>query len=524
MSYDTNQRSEMGAFLPLRDSWRAFCLGQFSMVHLLFFMVFCFAAYGFQVLVPAFRADDIIQLQPASGDSAMFLLQGRWGYYWIFEHILDTGSGGLGGAFIGITMQFVAAYLLALVIGLRFGGSIFVFCAIATISLHFAFLFSFDSTRLAYPLGNLLAAVGLYLCYRNRPLLGVLFFALAPGFYPASIQVAIAGALGASLKNVLEGSRFFDLGNLLKYALLLLAGLLLYTFGTKFIYSFFDQELIRSELGLGTMFSLGNFDRFVRLFSDWSVPFLTGFRNEYLTNWVVLPSAGLVFCFVYFVGLRTFVRRSFIRGFYSLALLFLLLISPYFLSFAAPLSEVFPPRTLFVFGIVYAVLASLVFENLLKQWSEASGNGIQKTFSKVSGVFASLVGLFLAGHILMANEYALDDHLASQADILAVNRIISRIESVAYAEGVDMSRKIPIYVLAKSGWPLSGPRGDIRSARYPEHAQSWFFSFLDNRFDPVFGWSEREKQHELRPVAENAPIWPHEDSVMVHNGAVIVVF
>ena len=505
-------------------SWKRFCCGEFSAVHFSLLAFLAFATYGFQFLVPAYRADDIIQMQPASGDSMMFLILGRWGYYWIFEHILDTSSGGFAAGFAGLLIQIIASYLVARVIGLRHGGSIFFFCALTTISVLYAYLFSFDSTRLAYPIGNFLAAAGLFLCFRKHPVLGILCFAASPGFYQASIQIAIAGAVGASLKQTLDGKRGFDLINLVKYALLILAGLVLYLVGTKVIYSALGIHLARSDMDLATLLSMENVERFLRLFSSWSIPFFSGFRVEYFSNWVVVPSGVAVLIFLYFVCLKTFSKRLICRGVYALALLLVLLVSPFLLSLAAPLREVFPPRTLFVFGLVYGVIVALPLEDLIGRWFRATGPVIDRWLKRASCGMAVAAGSLLFGHMLLANEYAVDDHLASQADLMAVNRIISRIETVGAAEGLDFSKPIPIYVYAKTPWRRAGPRGDIRSARHPEHARSWIFSFLDERFEPLFGWSSRVEQSKLKPLAEERPAWPDEESVFIHDGAVVVVF
>ncbi|MGE9290080.1 MAG: glucosyltransferase domain-containing protein [Puniceicoccales bacterium] len=507
-----------------RFSWKAFCCGEFTAFHAFLLILLAFATYGFQFLVPAYRADDIIQMQPASGDSMMFLILGRWGYYWIFQHILDTSSGGVAAGFAGILLQILAAFCVARVIGLRSGGAVFFFCALSTITVLFAYLFSFDSTRLAYPIGNLLAALGLYLCSRKHPVLGVLCFALCPGFYQASIQVAIAGAVGASLKNTLDGKRGFDVGSLVRYALLILVGLILYIVGTKVAYSLLDIHLARSDMELAALFSVENLDRFRRLFFSWSIPFLSGFRVEYFSNWIVVPSGIVVAVFLYFVCLKTFSQRLFCRGGYSLGLFLVLLVSPFLLSLAAPLQELFPPRTLFTFGMVYGILVALPLDDLFRRWGAAVSRTTDRVWQRISTVGVGIASFLLFGHMLLANEYALDDHLASQSDLMAVNRIISRIEMMGPSEGIDFTRPVPIYVYARSPWQKAGPRGDIKSARHPLHSRSWIFSFVDNRFQPVFGWNHREEEAVLKPLAEQRPVWPDPDSVFVHEGSVVVVF
>ncbi len=505
-------------------SWKGFCCGKFGPFHFLLLALLVGVTYGVQFIVPAFRADDIIQLQPASNDSQMFLILGRWGYYWIFEQVLDTSSGGIAAGFLGLIIQIYAAILVAKVIGLKSGGAVFFFSALATISVLFAYLFSFDSTRLAYPIGNLLAAGGLYLSFRKHPFLGLLCFAASPGFYQASIQFAIAGALGASLKNVLEDARGFDLAGLVRYAVLIFLGLVLYLVGTQVVYGLLQVDLARSEMELATLLSVENWQRFVRLFSDWSMPFVSGYREEYFSNWIVLPSAVALLGFLYFIGLRTFCRGKLARGLYAIALLLVLLVSPFLLALAAPLREDFPPRTLFVFGLVYGVILALPMERLCTLWREIERERYDGVFRRISLGLGLVGGFILSGHMLAANEYAVDDYLTSQADLMAVNRIIAHIESIGVENGVDFSRPVPIYAYPKTPWRNAGPRGDLPSARHPDHARSWIFSFVDFRFDPIFGWDDRAEESRLKELAKERPVWPHPDSVFVSKGAVVVVF
>ena len=504
--------------------WKGFCCGELSLVHFLFLVLLGFLAYGHQFLSPAFLADDVIQLQPASKDSQMFLQAGRWGYYLVFRYLLDEGSGGLAAGSFGLIFQIYAAYLVASTIRFRNTGATFFFCAFFVVHVFYAHLFAFDSTRLAYPIGNLLAALGLYAGFRRRHVIAIGCFALAPAFYPAAIQIGVAGAVVAVIVGHFRGEPGGGPSDLLRYAFLIFFGLVTYFVSMKVGFKVFEiPPLERSDFEISTLFSVEYFARLERLFLSWSVPFISGFRTTYFTNLVVWPYGIFFLLFAYLVLKTMVIRREIFGGGFLMILFFVLLVSPYLLAFAAPMREEFDPRSLYVFGLVGGAFAAVPFDGVLVQWSRSIGGRWEGFYRILVRVLAVLMMAMLAGNIILANKFSTDDQLASQSDLLAVNRIIYRAEQVAASAGLDARNSIPIHVFVKSSWRQAGPRGDLSSARYPAWSKDWIFRLVDNRFIPLPAWHRAIIGEELDRLAKSRSAWPHEDSVFVEDGIVVVV-
>src|SRR5215472_6593400 len=56
--------------------------------------------YFYQGVIPAFNADDIMQMQWPD-DTLTFIAQGRWGYYWIFGFLMHSNPAPLFSTIVG---------------------------------------------------------------------------------------------------------------------------------------------------------------------------------------------------------------------------------------------------------------------------------------------------------------------------------------------------------------------------------------------------------------------------------------
>src|SRR5215203_2262900 len=107
-------------------------------------------SYFYQGVIPAFNADDIIQMQWPD-DTRTFLTQGRWCYYLVFVFIMHSNPAPLFSTAIGLTLIVATCVIAARILELRLAIATAIFVLISTISIYYGELFSFDSTRIATP-------------------------------------------------------------------------------------------------------------------------------------------------------------------------------------------------------------------------------------------------------------------------------------------------------------------------------------------------------------------------------------
>ncbi|MBY0277290.1 glucosyltransferase domain-containing protein, partial [Candidatus Binatia bacterium] len=156
-------------------------------------------AYGFQGIVPAFNADDVMQMQNPH-DVHAILAQGRWGYAWLFGVVQDSAYLPLLSTAVGALLLCCTAAIAAAVLGFELTVSRFAFVVVASVSAYYGELFSYDSTRVAVPLGNLAAVLGLAWAVRGRRVTGTVVMALAPAFYPAASELAATVLVAYALR------------------------------------------------------------------------------------------------------------------------------------------------------------------------------------------------------------------------------------------------------------------------------------------------------------------------------------
>ncbi len=235
-------------------------------------------AYLYQGIVPAFNADDIMQMQNPQ-DTLGILAAGRWGYYFVFRVLMHTDPLPLLSTVLGTVCLVGSAVLAAQMLAFRFAAAALSFILVASISVYYGDLFSYDSTRLAFPFGNLLAIAGLFGFFRGQRAAGVMLLALAPGFYPVASELAAAVLVAVAIRRL--AWPLGDTSTLLWAAAALLASLVLYMLVTRVAYAAFGLEL-NGRTRLDPLAAIHRFHDILDLFRTHSMPLLakTGERHS----------------------------------------------------------------------------------------------------------------------------------------------------------------------------------------------------------------------------------------------------
>jgi len=475
------------------------------------------AAYLYQGLVPAFNADDLIQLQEPE-DAGNFLAQGRWGYYLVFAVLQGHSPLPLLATLIGVALMLVMALLAARLMHLRQPAAVAVLVLLASISPYYGGLFSFDSTRIAYPLANLLAVAGLAaLCSERRVhwLAGIALLSLAPAFYPAAIHLAAVVLLARALAELLQCERLSMPWPLLRAAAGLLLGMLLYLLVTQVMRAGFGwPSSARNEIDL--LAAIERRREILCLFSHHSMPFLAGFRCRLPMEPLAIRGALQTVALLGFLSFNALALWRLWQGGRwripaFLLLQFLLLIAPWFLILVSAGSP-FPPRSLYPLALVYAFFLAWQVQQLAPAGGWASRLRL------------GLLGIALVGTVGAAaqiNARAFDEYMASRSDLLATNRIISRIETVLANPSPDAPadlRRVPLVVI--HDWPdIAGPTGRVGTSRAQAWSRERIFRFVDRRFEAA---SDAAREAALA-ASEGRSRWPARDSVFLHQGVAVVV-
>ncbi len=454
-------------------------------------------AYCSAIILPAFNADDVIQTQAISGDYNTFLSQGRWGYYIIYAIISGANPLGPAGFVFGLVILSSAMYLASKLLNFKSQFAELAFVLIASISLYYSSVFSFDSTRLAYPLAVLLAILGVQLTIRNRFLLAIICFAVSPSMYPSSTQVALtlgcAFAMFAAKRSTSEPITF-----LFKLAIFIALGLIIYVLSTHFV-AHLKGIPLSGRSAVDPIGALKNFDRITKLFLGHSLP--SGYQLPYFNKALIVITSGLMLLFALAVAVSLPVTRI------PLALLIFagLICSPYALAFATPLDE-FSPRALIAFSIVHATFAAFAIETF----------EFKKV--KIAAYTTAIAALsYLGITSVQINASAFDEYLSSRNDVLYTSRIIQKIDDVISGSSIPMSGPIPIAVRFKTPYS-SSPSGEPATARSAPWSKEWIFRQVDPRFSPVGPEVAEDLLSDAPDVA-----YPDSRSVYIKDGAVVVV-
>lgn len=467
----------------------------------------CVATYGTQIMYPSFNADDIIQIQPIAHDYNNFLAQGRWGYFLVFRSLLGTNPGGLFVFVLGMAILSFSAFLAATFIGLRHSIPSLFFMLFATISLYYASLFSFDSTRLAYPIANLLSLAGLSAIKGRRTAAGIILLSLAPAIYPASFELAGTVFLSRLVFMLAETPLRELFRTIVLYLFCFIAASLLYFISLHASVQISGIPL-NGRSSIHPLAALSSFARIRLLFIGHSVPFLDGWQMPYFTVPMKILSGIIYVFFMIYVGAYVAFHRGFVLLVIFFLLVLLLVVSPYSLAFFTLKS--FPPRSLFPFGVVFGLFSAMPMTLALRR-DASRGRSIPLLLGLLAISFITLSGIAIS-------SYAFDEYLASKQDLWATNRIISRIDHIIAHSKINFKHGIPIAVDVRHSF-LSGPRGIVGSARTAPWSRAWIFRLVDRRFVPT---TAKERRAALAG-ARSHDAWPAANSVYINNGAVVVI-
>jgi hypothetical protein len=472
--------------------------------------------YFYQGAIPVFNADDIMQIQWPD-DTWSFIAQGRWGYYWIFGFLMHSNPAPLFSTIVGVALLVTTGLIAAHILEFRLAITIGVFVLVGAVSVYYGDVFSFHSTRIAYPFGNLLAAAGLFALIRRPRLVGVVLLAIAPGFCQVASELAAVILVGWALRRLMEPRGLAVLPELIWATAGFVASLVLYFAGTRVAYALLGMPL-NERMSLD---ALALFHRFheVRALVTHSLPILgleapeldqsglvRGPGKSYLPTAVKMCATALGAAFLTFSVVAAY-RSSGARAAAAAVVLNLaLLVAPWFLILASG-GAGFPPRSLYALSTVHAIWGAALLEA-----SALSGPR--------AAVLASLTacGLLVLASATRVNELVFDQYLASQSDLLATNRIIARIDDLLADTPGAPTDDIPLAVIYDRP-TMSGPRGAVWTARQAPWSREFIFRLVDRRFH----WVPPARYQHAWQAAQMHPEWPARGSVFLDDGVVVVV-
>lgn len=482
------------AYKPMKAIWDD------AKKHLLGPLAFaCLLAYSSFIWLPAFNADDIIQSQPVSGDYNTFLAQGRWGYFFIYKVIQGANPLGPAAMILGALLLLASSLIASYEMPIRNNLARSYFVLVSSISLYWAQCFSFDSTRISYPVSILLSILAYALIRRARYIVGIICLITAAAIFQASVQVFLtfvsATALLALCRKTPVGKVF---KSIVKYVACLSIALALYLLSIK-ISSLFTGIPLASRSEVNPLAAITASGRIMKLFSGHSLP--KGSSLPYFTS--ILEALNWILMIGFIATIIKSANKATAIAF--IAFFALLIISPFALAFATPLDE-FSPRALIGFSLVTASYTGITLDIAIDDKS------IKRT-----RVISTISALYLFFTAVQVNALGFDEYLASRNDLLATNRIISRIETVIADSNHTFEGQIPIVVRYRNPSSLA-PRGVVGTSRGAPWSKEWIFRQLDPRFIPA--------SPELsNAILKNAPElkWPDRNSVYVINNVVVVL-
>jgi hypothetical protein len=414
------------------------------------------------------------------------------------------------GLLSGAVCLLWSGYLGARYIGTRTGGTTFIFILIYSISVYYGMLFAFDSGRFAYPLGNLLAIGGLFLIGEKRYLPGIAVLAVSPGMYHPSMEVAGCVLIAATIYRLVDAPLCATMRWFATQLILVVVAMGTYLALTHFI-SYATGVPLGDRTRIDITASLQSYDRILRLIHEHALPFRTGIDYPYFSALVRYPIGIATMCYALVLLWLTISTRRFANGIGIALLTLLLFCGPFAFAFVSPLDE-FTPRSLIGFTVVHAVMFTFCVDHL---HHIIRAEALQR-FSQTG--LAMMAAVLVMASAMESSKIGIDEHIASQEDLYAVNRIIYRIDTVLARHELTQLDPIPIAVRYSSP-TKAGARGHSGTSRYAPWAKEWIFRMVDQRFIPA----PDPLKDQLLEQASNKPQWPAEGAVYVQDDVVVVV-
>ncbi len=458
-----------------------------------------------------FNADDVIQIQSVSNDSLTYLSQGRWGLYLIFHVVQGDNPGGLFSLGLAVVLMMLTGMVGARVLGIKSVAVMLFFTLFSAVSLYYGQLFSYQLTWVAFTFGVFLSVCGVYLAVtRAKWLPATVLLGLAPAFYQPTIEVAVVLFVGALIFQIGDVGARDIIRRAIYYAAIVVASSALYVVTTK-ISPYISGVPLGGRSSIDFIQALKSFDRIIDLFLNQSVPFNSGKVDPYFSDIyrVVLTVSFLFYIFCFLISRN---RRSVSSLALFLVFNLVLVVAPYFLAFASP-ADTFSTRSLIAFSFVHAIYLIYPIHQWILASPEREGGG--KVLLAQSSLVLGFAFVLISGW--QVAKLSFDNALASQQDLLAVNRIISRIDDVL--QDSAMASESSICIAVNFNTPTSaGPRGFAGTARATPWSKEWIFRLVDNRFIPA----EPGKKEELLVQSASKPKWPARGSVYTDLGCIVV--
>ncbi|MCG8641127.1 MAG: glucosyltransferase domain-containing protein [Desulfobacterales bacterium] len=477
-----------------------------------------FIVYLYQGAAPAFNGDDVIQIQYPE-DANTFLAQGRWGYFLIFGKLFQSNPAPVIATFFGSILLVVTGIFACRILKFNRLASVAVLVAVSSISVYYGALFSYDSTRIAYPVANFLAVYGLYLTVTNRRMAGLFLMSLAPAFYPVASELAATVFMALLTVKLTGTGKSFSIQKELLPGVFIIASMILYSLGTRLISKFFGFPVdARTEMDLFAVFH--RFPDILSLFCSHSFPVLAPYGPRSPAYQTVYPfgvSLSIFALFLICTAISIYILFSEKRKKYLLLLMMFqlgLIIAPFGLIFASKDAH-FPPRALYPFALVHGFYAAFAIEKLMDCRNRCN-NSIQRYATRGVLLLAGILLLFNATRI---NMRAFDEYLASRSEILMANRIFMRIEQTVADNPLFKNEPQWRIAVVCNKETLIGPRGNISSSMHVHWSKERIFHFLSRRIT-VAGAAEQEA---AQKAALNRGEWPASDSVFTMGDLIVVV-
>ena len=472
-----------------------------------------FIVYLYQGLAPAFNADDVIQVQYPEAASD-FLSQGRWGYFLIFGKLFHANPVPGFSTFLGTLMLVMTGIYACRVLEFNRQVPVVVLVVVSSVSVYYGEVFSYDSTRVAYPLANLLAIYGFYLAVTGKHVKGIILMSIAPSLYPVAAELAATLFMAFLTVRLTKTEKAVSIREGFFLGMLILASMMLYVVVTRLISNFFGFQL-GARAGMDMMAALHRSKEILSLITNHSFPILSSFGpklSAYPRIYPLVVELCILSLFLIFIIFSIYMlaragRMN--RVFPFLMLQIGLVMMPFVLIFASKDAE-FPSRAFYPFALVHGFYAAFVLEKLIDiESTETSLTTVRRyTFRGV----LILVGFLLFFHSTSINMRAFDEYLASKSEILMANRIFMRIENtIAGNPGFIDADQLKIAVVNNKE-TFMGPRGYWGAALHIPWSKERIFHFLDRRIS-VAGEAE---QMQAQEAAMSHGEWPASDSVFIN--------
>lgn len=485
-----------------------------------FLVLLVFIIYLYQGLAPAFNADDVLQVQYPEA-AYEFLAQGRWGYFLIFGKLFRSNPVPVFATVLGSIMLVLTGIYACRVLGFRRQVSVAVLVAVSSVSVYYGELFSYDSTRIAYPIANLLAIYGFYLTVMGKQVKGILLMSMAPAFYPVAAELVATLFVAFLIVRLTDTEKDFSIRKGFFLGMSIIVSLILYALTARLISKFFGFPLGgRTEMDM--LAALHRSTEILSLITKHSFPILSSFGPKLSVYPRIYPLIVELSILALFVICITFSIHLLVRAgrkhyIFPLLLLHLaLVIMPFVLIFASK-DAIFPSRAFYPFALVHGFYAAFVLEKLL------DGCGTDQFLNSVRGYtfrgVLLLVGFLLFFHAAAINMRAFDEYLASRSEILMANRIFMRIENTIAENPRFIGINQLKLAVINNKETYMGPRGYWGAAMHTPWSKERIFHFLD-RHIVVAGQAQQK-------LAQQAAIthgeWPAADSVFILGDLIIVV-